>query len=126
MIIQIFQVLLLASASALCIALIFYIKRITKSFEKMQADINRMADEIHPMLESLESLTHSVNKITAHAQEQMNSVSWIIDTVKSQVVNLLEMEKKIRQGIEAPVQNLTTNLNAVKKGIAAFVQRLKF
>lgn len=126
MIIQIFQVLLLASASALCIALVFYIKRITKSFEKMQADISRMADEIHPMLESLEYLTRSVKKITTFAEEQMNSVSWIINTVKSHVVDLLEVEKKIRQGIEGPVQSLTTNLNAVKKGIAAFVQRLKF
>lgn len=126
MIIQIFQVLLLASASVLCIALVFYIKRIIKSFEKMQADISRMADEINPMLESIESLTHSVNKITTHAEEQMKSISWIINTVKSQVVDLLEVEKKIRQGIEGPVQSLITNLSAVKKGIATFVQRLKF
>ncbi len=126
MIIQIFQVLLLASASTLCIALVVYVYRITKSFEKIHADISRMADEIHPMLESLESLTHSVNKITAHAEEQMNSISWIINTVRSRVVDLLEVEKRIREGIEGPVQSLTTNLNAVKKGIAAFVQRLKF
>ncbi|MCK9425983.1 MAG: hypothetical protein M0Q21_08105 [Ignavibacteriaceae bacterium] len=126
MIIQIFQVLLLASASVLCIALVFYIKRITKSFEKMQADISRMADEIHPMLHSFETLTHSVNKITTYAEEQMHSISWMVESVKSRVVNLLEVEKKIREGIEGPVQSLTTNLNAVKKGIAAFVQRLKF
>jgi uncharacterized protein YoxC len=126
MIIQIFQVLLLASASVLCIALVFYIKRITKSFEKMQADISRMADEIHPMFHSFETLTHSVNKITTYAEEQMHSISWMVESVKSRVVNLLEVEKKIREGIEGPVQSLTTNLNAVKKGIAAFVQRLKF
>ncbi len=126
MIIQIFQVLLLASASVLCVALVYYFFRLTKSFEKMQTDISRIADEIHPMLESLESLTHSVNKITAHAEEQMNSISWIINTVKSRVVDLLEVEKRIREGIEGPVQSLTTNLNAVKKGIATFVKRLKF
>lgn len=126
MIIQIFQVLLLVSASVLCIALVVYVFRITKSFEKMQADISRIADEIHPLLESFDSLAHSINKITTHAEEQMTSVSWIINSVKSRVVDLLEVEKKIRQGIEEPIQSLTTNLTAVKKGIAAFVQRLKF
>lgn len=126
MIIEIFQVLLLASGSALCIALVVYIYRIAKSFEKMQADISRMADEIHPLLDSFESLASSINKITAHAEEQITSVAWIIDAVKSRVIELLNIEKKIRQGIEGPVQSLTTNLNAVKIGIAAFVQRLKF
>ncbi|MFA6599340.1 MAG: hypothetical protein WCS69_16585 [Ignavibacteriaceae bacterium] len=126
MIIQIFQVLLLASASALCIALVVYVHRISKSFEKMQADISRMADEIHPLLESFEALTQSITKVTTYAEEQMNSISWIVESVKSRVIILLELEKRIREGIEGPVQNLTNNLSAVKKGIAAFVQRLKF
>ncbi|PIP76701.1 MAG: hypothetical protein COW85_12795 [Ignavibacteria bacterium CG22_combo_CG10-13_8_21_14_all_37_15] len=125
MIIQIFQVLLLASAAGLCIALVFYIKRITISFEKMQTDISRLADEIHPLLESFEALSHSITKVTSYAEEQMNSISWIVESVKSLVVSLLSVEKRIREGIEGPVQNLTTNLNAVKKGIATFVQRLK-
>ena len=126
MIIQIFQVLLLASATVLCIALVYYIFRLTKSFEKMQADISRIADEIHPLLESFDSLALSIKNITTHVEEQMASVAWIVDSVKSRVVDLLEVERKIREGIEAPIQSLTTNLNAVKKGIATFVQRLKF
>lgn len=126
MIIQILQVLLLASATVLCVALVYYILRLTKSFEKMQADISRIADEIHPLLESFDSLALSIKNITTHVEEQMASVAWIVDSVKSRVVNLLEVERKIREGIEAPIQSLTTNLNAVKKGIATFVQRLKF
>jgi len=126
MIIQIFQVLLLASATVLCVALVYYIFRLTKSFEKMQADISRIADEIHPLLESFDSLALSIKNITTHVEEQMASVAWIVDSVKSRVVDLLEVERKIREGIEVPIQSLTTNLNAVKKGIATFVQRLKF
>ena len=126
MIFQIFQVLLLASASALCIAMVFYLHRIAKSFEQMQADISRMADDIQPMLHSVETLTQSLNEITIYVKDQVDSISWIVESIKSRVVNLLEVERKIREGIEGPVQNLTTNLNAVKKGIAAFVQRLKF
>ena len=126
MIIQIFQVLLLASATVLCVALVYYIFRLTKSFEKMQADISRIADEIHPLLESFDSLALTIKNITTHVEEQMASVAWIVDSVKSRVVDLLEVERKIREGIEVPIQSLTTNLNAVKKGIATFVQRLKF
>jgi len=126
MLIEIFQVLLLASASALCIALIVYVSRITKSFEKIHADISRMADEIHPILDTLDSLAQSINKITTRAEEQIKTVAWIIDTVKLRVVSLLEVERKIKDGIDGPIQTLTTNLNAVKKGVAAFVQRLKF
>jgi len=126
MIIQIFQVLLLASASVLCVALVVYVHHIAKSFEKMQADISRMADEIHPLLDSFETLSQSITKVTSYAEEQMSSITWIVESIKSRVVNLLVVEKRIREGIEGPVQNLTTNLNAVKKGIAAFVQRLKF
>ena len=92
----------------------------------MQADISRIADEIHPLLESFDSLALSIKNITTHVEEQMASVAWIVDSVKSRVVDLLEVERKIREGIEAPIQSLTTNLNAVKKGIATFVQRLKF
>ncbi|MDP3149746.1 MAG: hypothetical protein Q8N83_11520 [Ignavibacteria bacterium] len=126
MIIQIFQVLLLASATVLCVALVYYIFRLTKSFEKMQTDISRIADEIHPLLESFDSLALSIKNITTHAEEQMASVSWVVNSIKSRVVDLLEVERKIREGIEAPLLSLTTNLNAVKKGIATFVQRLKF
>lgn len=126
MIIQIFQVLLLASATVLCVALVYYIFRLTKSFEKMQADISRIADEIHPLLESFDSLALSIKNITTHVEEQMASVAWVVDSVKSRVMDLLEVERKIREGIEAPIQSLTTNLNAVKKGIATFVHRLKF
>ena len=126
MIIQIFQVLLLASATVLCVSLVYYVFRLTKSFEKMQADISRIADEIHPLLESFDSLALSIKNITTHAEEQMASISWVVNTVKSRVVDLLEVERKIREGIEAPIQSLTTNLNAVKKGIATFVHRLKF
>lgn len=126
MIIQIFQVLLLASATVLCVSLVYYIFRLTKSFEKMQTDISRIADEIHPLLESFDSLALSIKNITTHAEEQMASISWVINSIKSRVVDLLEVERKIREGIEAPIQSLTTNLNAVKKGIATFVQRLKF
>jgi len=92
----------------------------------MQADISRIADEIHPLLESFDSLALSIKNITTHAEEQMTTVSWIVNSVKSRVVDLLEVERKIREGIEAPIQSLATNLNAVKKGIATFVQRLKF
>ncbi|MFA6978030.1 MAG: hypothetical protein WC209_01805 [Ignavibacteriaceae bacterium] len=126
MIIQIFQVLLLASATVLCVSLVYYIFRLTKSFEKMQTDISRIADEIHPLLESFDSLALSIKNITTHAEEQMATVSWVVNSVKSRVVDLLEVERKIREGIEAPIQSLTTNLNAVKKGIATFVHRLKF
>jgi len=126
MIIEIFQVLLLASASALCIALVFYIARITKSIEKIHADINRMTDEIRAILQSVEALTESISKITTQAENQIKSVAWIVDAVKSRVVSILEMEKKIKEGIEGPIQNLTDNLYAIKKGISTFVQRLKF
>ena len=54
---DIFLVILYVSASALCIALIFYLKKLTESVQQMQKDVGQLTDRFEPLIDSMQSLS---------------------------------------------------------------------
>jgi uncharacterized protein YoxC len=116
----IFQIILLLSASALCIFLIIYFNRISKSFKAIENEISNFTVEIKPLLESTTSLSNNINKITEGAKDQLDLTKSIVTDVKDRVDTILNYEEKIREGIEGPVFGLIKNLSAVAKGLETF------
>ncbi|NUN07668.1 MAG: DUF948 domain-containing protein [Ignavibacteriaceae bacterium] len=125
MIIEIMEVILLISASALCIFLIYFLYQLTGSIRLIQQEIQAITAQVGPLVDSIKSLSVSVNELTKDLRQQISKINWIVDEIKSKIELLQNIESKVVKGVEAPVSTLMSNLNALKAGLAAFFNRMK-
>ena len=121
----IFQIILLLAASALCVFLIIYFNRITKSITRIENNLNNVTAEIKPLIESTTVLSNNINEITEGAKDQLDIGKRIVTDVKDRVDLILNYEEKIREGVEGPVFGLIKNLSAISKGIDTFWKTFK-
>ena len=121
----IFQIILLLAASALCVFLIIYFNRITKSITRIENNIQNFTTEIKPLIETTTALSNNINEITKGAKAQLDITKSIVTDVKDRVDTILNYEEKIREGIEGPVFGLVKNLSAIANGIETFWRTFK-
>lgn len=124
-ILTVFYIILLLSASVLCIALVIYLKQITKSVKEISNDIQELTGQIKPLIISTTELSNKLSSVADQAKNQLNVTKEMVNNVKEHVDALLSIEEKIRGGIEKPVLSLINNLSAVVNGIEAFWHKYK-
>ena len=124
-VLDIFYIILLICASALCIALIIYLARITKSVKQIEIRVNNLSDEMKPLIESTTELSTKLSELSDNAKEQVSSVKNIITAVHDRVDVILDFEESIRGGLEQPIKGLIKNLSAVFNGVNTFVNAYK-
>ena len=124
-ILLILQVILMIAASALCIYLIIYFNRITKSIKSIEHSFNNLASDIKPLIDSTTSLSDNLKEISEKAKDQVEMSKGVVSEVKERVELLLSYEEKIREGVEGPVFGLIKNLSALANGVDKFWKTLK-
>lgn len=117
---NIFYIILLISASILCLALIVYINRITNTIKNIEAEIKDLSVQIKPLITTTTELSEKLNYISGEAKSQVNLVKEIIGKVIDRVEMILSLEEQLREGLEKPLTGLLKNLSAVSNGINAF------
>ncbi len=122
---QILFSILLISAAMLCIALIFYVKRIVNSVEELKTEINNLNSSLNPLIKSTAELTQNLNEFSIEAKEQIKVTKRIIEDVKLRVDKIIEFEEKLRIGLEDLTQPFLSNLYAVKSGLSAFWRKIR-
>jgi uncharacterized protein YoxC len=122
---QILTVVLLFSAAALCIALIFYLGKITKSVQSLQTDIKDMSDNIKPLVQSTLELSENLKQISNEVKTQVNVSKSIVSDFRERADDILSIETKIRGGIEDAIMPLIQNFSAVGKGVETFWRNYK-
>jgi len=123
--IQILTIVLIVSASALCIALIYYLNKIVKSVQSINKDINELSTNLKPLIKSYTELSDSLNKISSEVKDQFRISRSILNDFRDRADKLLSIEDKIRSGVEDAVMPLFKNLNAVGKGVETFWRNFK-
>ncbi len=122
---EILIALLLISASALCIALIYFIYQIVKSVHSISMNIAEFSFRLMPLIESTckvsEKLIHITDEIESHLQISKS----IVSDIRERVDKILKVETKIRNGIENAVMPLVKNINAVGLGVGSFWRNYK-
>jgi archaellum component FlaC len=124
-IIQILTVVLFVSASALCIALIYYLNKIVKSVQSINKDMNELSANLKPLIQSATELSDHIIKITSEAKDQLRISRSILSDFRERADKLLSIENKIRSGVEDAVMPFVKNLNAVGKGVETFWRNFK-
>jgi len=117
--------ILLISASLLCLFLIFYLYRITKSFNQIKDEVKKISSKLDPFIESMTELSNRMNEISDGVKEPVEIVRSTVNDVKNRVDTILNFEAKLRQGVEAPVFRLIKAVTAIVNGIEAFIKNYK-
>lgn len=118
--VSIFYIILLISASILCLSLIYYINRITNSIKSIESEIKDLSDQIKPLIAAATELSEKLNNLSAEAKGQVNLVKETIGKVIDRVDMILSVEEQLREGLEKPINGLIKNLSAVSSGITTF------
>lgn len=118
---DILLIILVISASALCIALIYYIWKISNAVKAIQNDISELSVNLQPLLNSTTQLSNSLNEITDNAREHLDISKNVVTSIKDRVDTILEFESKVRGGVEGPVMSLIREITALNNGLNAFL-----
>jgi len=124
-IVQILTIVLIVSASALCIALIFYLNKIVKSVQSVNNDIHELSANLKPLIQSTLELSDNLNKITSDAKDQLKISRSIISDFRERADKILSIENKIRSGVEDAVMPFIKNLHAIGIGVESFWRNFK-
>ncbi|MBK6914918.1 MAG: hypothetical protein IPH11_15145 [Ignavibacteriales bacterium] len=123
--VEILTVVLLVSASVLCIALIYFVYQIVKSVHSISLNIESLSLRLNPLIESTLNLSNKLHLITSEVDSQLQMTRSMVSIVREHVDKILNVEIKIRDGIENAVIPIFKNVNAIGVGFASFWRNYK-
>ena len=123
--VEILTVVLLVSASVLCIALIYFVYQIVKSVHSISLNIESLSLRLNPLIESTLNLSNKIHLITSEVDSQLQMTRSMFSIVRENVDKILNVETKIRDGIENTVIPIFKNVNAIGVGFASFWRNYK-
>ncbi|OGU29255.1 MAG: hypothetical protein A2057_08405 [Ignavibacteria bacterium GWA2_35_9] len=115
-----FTILLLFAATCLCIALIIYLRKITKSFNEIRLDVKDLSSQLKPLIVSTTELSERLKTLSEDVREPVQTAKSIVSDIKDRVDTILELEEKLRGGFEGSVSGLIRNLSALANGVNTF------
>jgi uncharacterized protein YoxC len=118
--VNIFYIILFASSSGLCIALIIYLYRITRSVNKIEIDIKDFTHQIKPLIASTTNLSEKLNFISDEIKQPIIIVKEVVEDIKDRINVILEFEEKLMHGINDPLTKLLNSISGISNGINAF------
>jgi archaellum component FlaC len=121
-VIEILLVVLILSASALCIFLIFSISKLLKEVEAVRADVHGFIEKANPVLNNLTEVSQKASRIVSEAENYWEELDRSIKRMKEKVNDVTSL-RVFRD--DNPVKELIKNLKALSKGFSAFWQSYK-
>ncbi|MDR3627239.1 MAG: DUF948 domain-containing protein [Ignavibacteriaceae bacterium] len=112
--------ILLASASVLCIALVVFLSRISRTVKDIETEMKDLTMEMKPLIASATNLSEKLNQLSESADDQLMVTRNIVTKVNNRVDTILDLEEKIRRGFEGPVLDFIKGFSAIANGISAF------
>jgi len=118
-------VILLVCASVLCIALVVFLGRISKTVREIEIEIKDLTLEMKPLIASATNLSEKLNQLSESADNQLLVTRNIVSKVNNRVDTILDLEERIRRGFEGPVLDFIKGFSAIANGISAFWKAYK-
>ncbi len=110
---DIFSLVLMGLASALCIALIFFIIKLSRTFQNVDTGLKEITSQFRPVAVALTDLSEKLSDIADEIEEPLNASVNIFLMLKQRIDLVLQVEEKIRDTV-------ITEVSAVFNGIKSF------
>jgi uncharacterized protein YoxC len=111
-------IILILSATALCIFAIIYLKRITQNVEAVRKDLHEFVEKTTPIVENLGEVTNKLNRIVSEVEYYWEEIDISIKKIRERISGLTSL-KNFRD-VEYPAKDLIKNIKAFTKGVSAF------
>ena len=121
--VQILLVLLIITATALCVYLILVLKKLVVQLNDLQKDIKQLVDSTIPVLKNLNEVTLRANRIVSSAENYWEGIERSIENVRMKFSNFTSVARF--DGAEYPARNLVQNIKAFYRGFTAFWHELR-
>ncbi|MCX6170722.1 MAG: hypothetical protein NTX65_15380 [Ignavibacteriales bacterium] len=121
--IDILLIILILSASVLCIFAIIYLKRITENVEAVTKDVHEFVETASPVIEKLGDATNKVNRIVSEVEYYWDEIDISIKKIRERISGLTSL--KNYRDVEYPAKDLIKNIKAFTKGASAFWNAFK-
>jgi hypothetical protein len=83
-------------------------------------NIEEFSFKLNPLIQSTLELSEKLNRITSEVELQLQISKSIFSDIRVQADKILNIETKIRNGIENAVIPLVKNLHAIGNGVESF------
>jgi len=122
---DILLIILIISASILCIALIFYIWKLYLSVKAIQDDLSKLTNNLQPLIESTSQLAGNLTDMSDNARGQLATSKSIVTSIKQRVDTILDFEQYVREGIEGPIRTFIREITAINNGVNTFLTKFR-
>ena len=122
---DIFLIILIISASALCFALIFYLWKISVSVKAMEDDLKQLSINLDRLINSTSILANNLTDMSNNVKGQLDTSRNIVTSIKERIETILEFEEYVRKGIEGPVRTFIREIMAINNGINTFLKKIR-
>jgi len=122
-VIDILLIILIVSASALCIFLIIYLKKLVDQVEAVRKDVRELVEKTTPVLESIDDITRRANRVVSEVENYWDEIDSSIKKVRERLSGLTSLKRYT--DAENPISELIRNVKALTKGFLAFWQAVK-
>jgi uncharacterized protein YoxC len=121
--IQIGKVLLLVSASALCVYLIVVLIRLNQLLQVLQREIMDLNKNLKPILENLNIISEKLRLITSKVDDQVNMVHGVFVAFKRIADNVARFEERFQQRLEEPLMRVSALFGNIINRVASLFGR---
>ncbi len=125
MLLTLVQLVFFLCLSILAIYLITAIKRLLKSIETIQKDINSITQKTIPILENASNTMRRIDELSENVQKEIEGIVYSIRSLKKIAEDVIEFETKIKQKVEEPLMDSISFFSGIIKGIKTFILKMK-
>jgi hypothetical protein len=118
-------VILLVSATTLCIALIYFLSKIVKSVQSIDLNMKGLSIKLIPLIESSLVFSKKLIRVTDEVKSQLQTLKSIVSDISNRVDKILITEARIRNRIVDASNPVVKNINAIGIGLNSFWKKFK-
>ncbi len=119
-IVLIAEITLFVVLSILSIYLIFSLKKITGSVERIEKNMVDLQQKVTPVLDNALFITENIKEISTDIKINLDKVDSLVNSVKDRTESILEFEKNAQDKIEFQVNNTLNLVSAISTGVRTF------
>jgi uncharacterized protein YoxC len=103
---EILKLVLLCSASALCIYLIVVLVRFKEFLQVLQIELIDLNKNLKPILENLNTVTDKLRLITTKVEDQVDIIHGVFLAFRRITENITRLEEHFQQRLEEPLMRV--------------------
>ena len=121
---EILKIVLLFSASALCIYLVVVLVRFNAFIKVLQVEIIDLSKNLKPILENLNTVTDKLRLVASKVEDQVDMVHGVFLTFRRISDNITRLEENFQMHLEEPLMRVGAMFgNIVNRVVSLFTRR---